>query len=79
MPCFILVKPCFNSIKVQLERVDALINEVIVFTFQFHKGSIRTELLVKESVDVPRFNSIKVQLEHHNHRHPTLEKHVSIP
>ena len=34
----------FNSIKVRLERNDAM-NQIAYFLFQFHKGAIRTAFL----------------------------------
>ena len=35
----------FNSIKVRLERVEALVREATSIVFQFHKGTIRTSTL----------------------------------
>ena len=36
-----VIKVNFNSIKVRLERNDAM-NQIAYFLFQFHKGTIRT-------------------------------------
>ena len=53
----------FNSIKVRLER--KLVNFCLSFLrFQFHKGTIRTDLIRVIKVQYRNFNSIKVRLEH---------------
>ena len=53
----------FNSIKVQLEP-DPGRQQHQPVEFQFHKGTIRTELVFTESNGYySNFNSIKVQLE----------------
>ena len=52
----------FNSIKVRLERFrKATLRKF--YTFQFHKGTIRT-MLEEFGIEFPEdFNSIKVRLE----------------
>ena len=52
----------FNSIKVQLE-LSVQFGESEVLGFQFHKGTIRTDVSTAEKVYDANFNSIKVQLE----------------
>ena len=47
--------PHFNSIKVQLERLDDTIDGNEVTTFQFHKGTIRTRLRSMIFVDGTSF------------------------
>ena len=53
----------FNSIKVRLEPEFQKICQY-GFIFQFHKGTIRTQLLFLFLVFKLNFNSIKVRLEH---------------
>ena len=55
----------FNSIKVQLE-LSVQFGESEVLGFQFHKGTIRTDVSTAEKVYDANFNSIKVQLERKN-------------
>ena len=53
----------FNSIKVQLklkERIDQLRQD---YSFQFHKGTIKTRYLLPLKGRPANFNSIKVQLK----------------
>ena len=38
----------FNSIKVRLERVLELKREAVLYTFQFHKGTIRTSWMLNK-------------------------------
>ena len=57
----------FNSIKVQLELVQAKVDSGIILTFQFHKGTIRTDGLYLHRFHNGDFNSIKVQFELHHH------------
>ena len=52
----------FNSIKVRLERLTTFVNKDSAI-FQFHKGTIRTELERSISLASSYFNSIKVRLE----------------
>ena len=56
----------FNSIKVRLEHffVDTAYTKN---TFQFHKGTIRTNSAKIECGRVFHFNSIKVRLEHNSY------------
>ena len=53
----------FNSIKVQLEPSLRPLLARCTCTFQFHKGTIRTQLSSANSPPIIYFNSIKVQLE----------------
>ena len=53
----------FNSIKVRLERTIELHWHTRLM-FQFHKGTIRTQVRAYELIINERFNSIKVRLEH---------------
>ena len=53
----------FNSIKVRLEHCNMMIQFMICMLFQFHKGTIRTEILAVSSPLNVNFNSIKVRLE----------------
>ena len=53
----------FNSIKVRLERIAQKNQKASVFQFQFHKGTIRTDLLPNYLQRFGNFNSIKVRLE----------------
>ena len=67
MPTALLIillrKISFNSIMVQLEPADAILDRPL-FLFQFHKGAIRTVMiLVVPIIKFFCFNSIKVQLE----------------
>ena len=55
----------FNSIKVRLEQVEQQVSN-FDSEFQFHKGTIRTELTNKIRIDRKNFNTIKVLLEHDN-------------
>ena len=59
---FVSAKLNFNSIKVQLEHlmVSPKWSEC---SFQFHKGTIRTQQLILYAGKFEHFNSIKVQLE----------------
>ena len=52
----------FNSIKVQLEPNDKDENSLFI-GFQFHKGTIRTQIAKVTPHPFGDFNSIKVQLE----------------
>ena len=61
----------FNSIKVQLE-LSVQFGESEVLGFQFHKGTIRTDVSTAEKVYDANFNSIKVQLEQNNLVHFTV-------
>ena len=53
----------FNSIKVRLEQAFELAKQQYR-KFQFHKGTIRTGLLLMTYSQKTYFNSIKVRLEH---------------
>ena len=55
-------KPNFNSIKVQLKRIDEPANDHI-YLFQFHKGTIKALGMQEDSLKGMNFNSIKVQLK----------------
>ena len=60
MRCWLFLN--FNSIKVQLEHTVAVV--VLANTpFQFHKGTIRTQMKHTNGNELKNFNSIKVQLE----------------
>ena len=52
----------FNSIKVRLEPFWVFLPAFLA-TFQFHKGTIRTECLARLLQVFRHFNSIKVRLE----------------
>ena len=52
----------FNSIKVRLEH-ESLLSKIPYSVFQFHKGTIRTEVGKFVPIDNTNFNSIKVRLE----------------
>ena len=54
----------FNSIKVRLELEEAGLNPNLLMKFQFHKGAIRTCVLLVSLCLCCHFNSIKVRLEH---------------
>ena len=47
--------------------------------FQFHKGTIRTPLLVAFTLDNSHFNSIKVRLEQLNKAVGGVQNSISIP
>ena len=65
MRCWLFLN--FNSIKVQLEHTVAVV--VLANTpFQFHKGTIRTQMKHTNGNELKNFNSIKVQLELHGLR-----------
>ena len=53
----------FNSIKVRLEPEARKAEEEADYTFQFHKGAIRTSNSFHVCLLVYYFNSIKVRLE----------------
>ena len=53
----------FNSIKVQLELPAVMKKTFVMIIFQFHKGTIRTDVRMLRFTSVEYFNSIKVQLE----------------
>ena len=53
----------FNSIKVQLKPLRACCLPRCV-TFQFHKGTIKTQTSQSLTSHSTNFNSIKVQLKH---------------
>ena len=53
----------FNSIKVRLELSCHLLVLLLSLIFQFHKGAIRTLLVLSLVVCHQHFNSIKVRLE----------------
>ena len=54
--------PNFNSIKVQLKQQSILALQVPT-AFQFHKGTIKTKVLMLNLLRLRYFNSIKVQLK----------------
>ena len=60
---FFTLKTYFNSIKVRLEPLLYTLY-IYVLLFQFHKGTIRTYILVYLFLPLLNFNSIKVRLEH---------------
>ena len=68
----------FNSIKVQLKHVttsdDASLNE-----FQFHKGTIKTNVEIGKDIQGVNFNSIKVQLKPSLRLRKTRRYRISIP
>ena len=53
----------FNSIKVRLRPPVATV-DFVVAQFQFHKGSIKTLILLSCGCRLTDFNSIKVRLRH---------------
>ena len=53
----------FNSIKVRLELKEKVRKNALVCLFQFHKGTIRTEVFDMMTTGESHFNSIKVRLE----------------
>ncbi len=55
----------FNSIKVQLRQRTVSILALVIWKFQFHKGTIKTKVLVALGYNLSNFNSIKVQLRPH--------------
>ena len=52
----------FNSIKVQLRHIDSNASTESAELFQFHKGTIKTKILLLLQKHIVHFNSIKVQL-----------------
>ena len=69
----------FNSIKVRLEPYKLSLYEKYR-EFQFHKGTIRTLLLVFViGIYITNFNSIKVRLELTKIVISTLQNDISIP
>ena len=69
----------FNSIKVQLERLNPYLMMDGGSAFQFHKGTIRTICLIDTCSLHRYFNSIKVQLEHFAAMNDNLANTISIP
>ena len=55
----------FNSIKVQLKPELYEVGHGGC-EFQFHKGTIKTLLIILTSIQIVNFNSIKVQLKQYN-------------
>ena len=53
----------FNSIKVQLRHDDTR-TPLAYSKFQFHKGTIKTFIILYKLIPILHFNSIKVQLRH---------------
>ena len=53
----------FNSIKVRLELEHSKASINLLFSFQFHKGAIRTRISSRTNAQQLYFNSIKVRLE----------------
>ena len=68
----------FNSIKVRLEHTCHPHNRQIAL-FQFHKGTIRTQVMNDEGTDVDNFNSIKVRLEPTSPSCRNSRRLISIP
>ena len=60
---FFLLLNYFNSIKVQLKLILTLRLTKILLIFQFHKGTIKTVVLILLICLKRNFNSIKVQLK----------------
>ena len=54
----------FNSIKVRLKRSMAFLIGLLMFEFQFHKGTIKTVDRCRGCYFKRYFNSIKVRLKH---------------
>ena len=68
----------FNSIKVRLEQAyKQVINRLN--TFQFHKGTIRTQSSVSSQAKDSHFNSIKVRLEQRWMMQKDRSLSISIP
>ena len=59
----VVLLPYFNSIKVRLEPSCCRSSRKLP-SFQFHKGTIRTGVLLEYATVLFNFNSIKVRLEH---------------
>ena len=59
---FCVVINYFNSIKVRLEQIWRTLPNSL-YTFQFHKGTIRTSNINIRFLNLLNFNSIKVRLE----------------
>ena len=55
--------PNFNSIKVRLEPEARKAEQEADYSFQFHKGAIRTRGAYSSTDGFYNFNSIKVRLE----------------
>ena len=55
--------PDFNSIKVRLKLITPSSSMSYLSSFQFHKGTIRTWLVLVHLRLLQNFNSIKVRLE----------------
>ena len=68
----------FNSIKVQLELSEQKSYHSNRL-FQFHKGTIRTLILISLFLKFQDFNSIKVQLEHKICNDYYRNEKISIP
>ena len=69
----------FNSIKVRLELAASFSTSTSLSTFQFHKGTIRTNLGRLILIILLHFNSIKVRLEHVTMRFIKRISVISIP
>ena len=59
---FNVIEPHFNSIKVRLKH-DVKQYATDFWLFQFHKGTIKTEVTVQIACQHLNFNSIKVRLK----------------
>ena len=65
----------FNSIKVRLELYRKLLAWGVAM-FQFHKGAIRTGMLLCSGAGIRGFNSIKVRLERIYDDYDDYDKHL---
>ena len=57
-----LKKIYINSIKVRLKH-DLSSNDRLLWKFQFHKGTIKTDRILHHAIMNVNFNSIKVRLK----------------
>ena len=69
----------FNSIKVRLERINPNLAIAQISGFQFHKGTIRTNLVREQVRTQVHFNSIKVRLEQSTFAAIKAAWQISIP
>ena len=68
----------FNSIKVQLERHRSQ-NYNVYGTFQFHKGTIRTDNEEYRKHNLYQFQFHKGTIRTHHNRRPSFFTIISIP
>ena len=70
--------PYFNSIKVRLKHWSSR-DVVVPVRFQFHKGTIKTDVSYTNKFTSSYFNSIKVRLKHHKLQLVNTILGISIP